>query len=209
MAGILRSFAFTAFLFSLIFSQAFAGPPVAKVIFLKGNASFNGQNLGVNQEMSTNGTLATGPQSLLKIYIAAWQSTIVLGSTSGMELNLENAAKPGNAPIIYTLEKGLCRWISDPGAKGNNRKGVHTKIASFGVRGTDFLLKENPLLGESEVVVFDGEVIMASKLDDPSEVTVKKNQWGGLGGRFGQKVGRVLDLPPVVMQEFVKLLPTK
>jgi len=192
----------------LFFSfTALAVPPVAKVIYIKGKATFAGQNINVNQELASNGVVATGPSSVLKIYIATWQSTIVLGSHTTMELNLDNANRPGDAPVIYTLEKGLCRWISDPGAKGNNRKGVHTKIVAIGVRGTDFLLKENPLLSESEVVVFDGEVVMVSKLDNPSESTAKKGQWGGLGGRFGQNVIRLLDLPPVVLDEFQKLLP--
>lgn len=180
--------------------------PVAKVVLLKGQATFNGQTLSLHQEISSNGNLAVVGEGVLKIYIAKWQSTIVLGSHSSMEINLSNAKKPGDAPIIYLLEKGICRWVSDQGAKGNNRKGVHTKTAALGVRGTDFLLKENPLLGESEVVVFDGEVLMISKLNDPSEARIRKNQWGGLGGRFGQRIGRILDLPPMVIEEFKKVL---
>ncbi|MEK6623348.1 MAG: hypothetical protein AABY86_00170, partial [Bdellovibrionota bacterium] len=193
-------------LFSLI-QVTLAAPPVGKVIYLKGKATFAGQGINVNQELASNGVVATGPSSILKIYISTWQSTIVLGSYSTMELNLENANRPGDAPVIYTLEKGLCRWISDPGSKGSSRKGIHTKIAAIGVRGTDFILKENPLLSETETVVFEGEVVMVSKLDNPSESQIKIGQWGGLGGRFGQNVIRVIDLPPVVLDEFHKLLP--
>ncbi len=197
------------FFFLASFSALAAALPVARVIYIKGTANFVGQNVSVNQELASNGVVITGPDTLLKIYIATWQSTIILGPHSSLELNLENAGKPGDAPVVYTLEKGMCRWISDPGAKESNRKGIHTKIASIGARGTDFLIKENPLLSETETVVFEGEVVMVSKLDNPSESQIKKGQWGGLGGRFGQKVIRLLELPPVVIEEFQKLLPLK
>ncbi len=52
----------------------------------------------------------------------------------------------------------------------------------------------NPLFGETEIVMFDGVVELKSLKDDEDKVSLKENQWGGIGGRFGQKISRVITL---------------
>lgn len=81
---------------------------------------------------------------------------------------------------IYTLTNGICRWISGD-SKVKDQK-INTPHAAIGVRGTDYYLSTNDLLGETEIIVFDGQVNFESKLTDKDEKLISKNQWGGVGG---------------------------
>jgi hypothetical protein len=72
----------------------------------------------------------------------------------------------------------------------------------MGVRGTDFLAISNPLLGESELIVFDGTVDLHSGLDPSDSKLVTKGHWGGVGGRFGKKIGDLITLPANVLSHF-------
>lgn len=83
---------------------------------------------------------------------------------------------------------------------------IKTKTAVAGVRGTDFYLSYLPLLDETEIIGFDGLVSFAST-DGKTEQMVNKGQWGGLGGRFGSKINKPLDLPKNVLDHFSGELP--
>ncbi len=75
----------------------------------------------------------------------------------------------------------------------------------MGVRGTDFMAVYNPLLDESEIVVFDGTVDLDSRIAPPGRKDHKlipKGHWGGVGGRYGKKIGDLIHLPANILEHF-------
>lgn len=60
--------------------------------------------------------------------------------------------------------------------------------------------------GQSELIMFEGEVMMDNLSDKSNTALVKKGQWGGIGGRFGEKISPILDLPEALLISFEKSL---
>ena len=54
--------------------------------------------------------------------------------------------------------------------------------------------------------MFDGEVMMENIADKTNTALIKKGQWGGIGGRFGEKISPILDLPQVIIDSTEKAL---
>lgn len=160
----------------------------ASVLAMKGTAFFQGKPLKLDTTFEDVGQLTTGANSYLKI--SQHGNTIILGSNSEMLLKSKTDEIP-------SLTKGLIRWVS--GTVKKTGPTVKTANASMGVRGTDFRVVYNELLGESEIVCFDGAVDFSS---GDKSVQITKNQWGGVGGRFGRSIGEILDLPANVIQYF-------
>jgi hypothetical protein len=48
--------------------------------------------------------------------------------------------------------------------------------------------------------------MMENLSDKTNTALIKKGQWGGIGGRFGQKIAPVLDLPQVLLESTEKSL---
>ena len=187
---------------SLLFLLSFEvfSLPTAKVVKLKGDVTHNGKTLSVNDVISTNGELKTARGSFVKIFIEDWSSSIVLGpkGVMGIDLSSKQVKKK------YSFLKGSCRWVT---SKSKKSKGVvYTKNAAMGVRGTDYILKVTALLGESEIVVIDGQVEFQNSSNPDDVALISKGQWGGLGGRYGQTIAKVLDLPGNVISAFDKQL---
>jgi hypothetical protein len=177
---------FVLFLFSF---NAFS----AEVLFIKGKVLFEGKPLQLKQSFADTGKITTSADSAIKISSSG--HTIVLGPNSEFLLK---PLKDESSNLI----KGSLRWIS--GKYRPERPVFSTANATFGVRGTDFVVTFNDLLGESEIVCFSGEVDFKSGEINKS---VKKNQWGGVGGRFGNDIGKILDLPSNVMTHFNQAYP--
>lgn len=193
------------FLSSLIFySLSIMGndlPPSAKVIVLKGEAFLDGVAIKENQIIDKPGKITTGDKSFIKVFIEKWGNHLMIGPKSEMLLNFSDLKK-------YTLNSGSCRWIS-AAKKALNEKpkgGIFTAQAAMGIRGTNFILMTNPLFGETEIVMFEGEVEFKSLKDDEDKVSLKENQWGGIGGRFGQKISRVITLNPEQLKALDSIL---
>lgn len=185
------------FLISISTSMAL---PTAKVLKIKGKSFFNGKILKLGQEISISGLIKTSKRSYLKISVKEWGNTIVLGPSSKMLLDLSSK----KIKKKYTFIKGACRWLTK--FKSKKKGAIYTKNAALGVRGTDFLLKYNSLLGETEVVMFDGKVLFQNTNDSKDSKLITKGQWGGVGGRFGNKIGKVIDLPANIIKAFNKKL---
>lgn len=172
-------------------------PPTGLVVKLKGTVIFDGSALKEGDVISKVGKIETKDASYLQIKIDKWKNTISIGPNSSMVLNFSDEKK-------YTLEDGSCRWKSY--ARSESKGKIFTKKVSMGVRGTDFFLKANPILGETEIIMFDGEVMMENLNDSKNTALIKKGQWGGIGGRFGEKISPILDLPQVVLESTEKSL---
>jgi len=192
---------FTSFLFSHA-SLAAESPakPVAsaKVEKLMGKVRYNGKELHEGDVLKTNGLMVTEKGSFVRLHMEIWSTSIVIGPNTKMDLDLTSPKDA--APKRYQLLNGLCRWISK--MKSDQMKGGHvfTKSASMGVRGTDFEIQAREETGETEVIVFDGKVLLKSTLAD-SEALIEKGQWGGVGGKFGNTIAKPIDLPPAALQQ--------
>jgi hypothetical protein len=185
-------------LISLPVFAATPAPPFAKIEKLVGKALFNGKEIHEGDSLIVNGNLQTLKRSFLRIRMDIWNSSIVIGADTQMALDL-TSPKSAN-PKRYELKDGLCRWIS--AMKGKQLTGSHvfTKSAAMGVRGTDFEIRNRDKEGETEIIVFDGEVLLKSNLAD-SEALVKAGQWGGVGGKFGKTVAKPKSLSPAALEE--------
>ena len=189
-------------IFGFIFNTQYVlavDAPLAKVVSLIGEVVYDGRPLIMGEILANSGVIEVKEKSYIKIAIAKWNNTISIGPKSKMMLNLEEQEKEKK---FYSLEAGVCRWRSTMVDKLKAKGAVHTKTAALGVRGTDFYLSYNPILDETEMIVFDGEVEFASKIDATDKVLVKKGQWGGLGGRFGKTIGEILNLDDKVLDSF-------
>lgn len=138
--------------------------------------------------------IRTGKSSLCKLTFKKSGASIVLGPESALKIKSpDKKAKPG-------LIKGALRYFNSK--KSDQEPTLYTKQVSAGVRGTDFMLVANPLLGETEIVMFDGEVLLKNLATPRDKLDVKGGQWGGLGGRFGSKFQKPIDLPENVIKVF-------
>lgn len=164
--------------------------PSGVVTKLKGTVYFEGKLVNEGDIINKMGKIETKDKSFLQIKIEKWKNTISIGPNSTMQLNFSDEKK-------YTLDEGACRWKSF--GKSESKGKIFTKNSSMGVRGTDFLLKSNTLLGETEIIMFDGVVLMENSADKSNTAEIKKGQWGGIGGRFGNKISPILDLPKAII----------
>ncbi len=185
----------------LISSLSLFALPTAEVVKVRGIVDYQGQEVTKGMELSRKGLLKTGKKSFVKVFIKSWGNTIVLGPNAEMQLDLTKK----EVEKKYSLYKGACRWVTSKKSKENKGK-VYTKLASLGVRGTDYWLKVNHLLNETEIVVFDGKVEMTNLNDTDDNALLNKGQWGGIGGRFGNKLVKPIDLPSNVISHFNRYL---
>lgn len=187
-------------LFLLISLQAFAADgPVAKVIKIKGKVTFEGKLLKLGDQITKKGKLKSERRSFAQVAVAKWNNKITIGPKSEMDFDFSKDAKKK-----YIFLNGRCRWKTDAGKKGKGR--LYTKVSSMGVRGTDYTVVANKSLGETEIIVIDGAVEFENLLVPGEKAIVKKGQWGGIGGRFGQNIGKILDLPSDVVESFDRQL---
>lgn len=194
-------------LFLLTSSLGFAKSEGAHITKIKGNVYFGKTLVKKDFKFTTDGILRTGKNSYVQIKIDKWKSTMSLGSSSQMQINITNKKETKANPKgqFYSIVSGIARWVSSPDKKKPQGL-LLTKNAVLGIRGTDYIVIANPLLGETEVVVFDGKVQLYDRKNKKENKMITKNQWGGLGGRFGNKIGEILTLPKNVIDNFKKQL---
>jgi ribosomal protein L27 len=171
----------------------------AKVVLLKGKATFGGQPLRSNSALQGNGEIIVADKSYLKILLIESNTQIVLGANTTSKINFSAPADKQELNLI----QGIARWITET-IKG---QGIKTVNAIMGVRGTDFFASYNPAMGETEMICFDGQVEIINSLEPMNTNLVSKNQWGGIGGRFGKKLSDVLTLSPELISGFDSALP--
>lgn len=193
------------FFILLLSLQAFSAEPAnitaAKVEKLVGKAFLGKIELHEGDSISKSGELITGEKSFLRLFVDKWKSSIIVGPNAHMDLDLTTPSEAN--PKRYNLREGFCRWVS--GMKAEQKKGSHlyTKSAAMGVRGTDFEISNREKTGETEIIVYEGEVAFSSQLAK-SEVLLHKGQWGGVGGKFGPQISKIKDLSEKDLEEAKK-----
>jgi hypothetical protein len=171
--------------------------PSGEVIKIRGKVLFENNEVKLGDKIEKVGTIVTSDKSFIQIKIDKWKNNISIGPNSTMILNFSDDKK-------YTLDKGICRWKSFAPSEAKGK--IFTRNSSLGVRGTDFILKFNHAMAETEVVMFDGEVHLENVNDKENFADIKKGQWGGIGGRFGQKINPPIDLPAEVVSSMDKII---
>lgn len=173
------------------------------VTLLRGQATFEGQPLKQGQDLTGKGTIRVAKKSYLKLHYNLAGHDVVFGADSEAEIDF---AEPKGDESV-TLVQGISRWVSGKITKPSSKAGIKTKNAIMGLRGTDFLVMSRPLLGETEVICFDGGVTLTNAMNKVDSKSISAGQWGGLGGRFGQKTSEILNLPPQFLIEVSSNLP--
>jgi hypothetical protein len=160
----------------------------ANVVSFKGTVLYNGNQITKESKFLEDGLIEVKSSAYLKIKIEEYNSEFAIGPNSSLKLKFKKSKN--NSP--YTLLNGLLRWVTKgkPKVKGF----IRTKSASLAVRGTDFLVVVSKLLGETEVYCFSGKVLFQNRRDRDDKGIVKKNDWGGIGGRFSPKVGKLVPM---------------
>ena len=99
-------------------------------------------------------------------------------------------------PESISLELGMARAHVQKALDASDKPSfvLKTRAATMGVRGTDFVGIANPVLGESEIIVFDGKVDFTSVKDATDTKQVPAGHWGGIGGRFGATTHELIAL---------------
>ncbi len=165
---------------------------------VEGTVTFGGQAVTLGMELDGSGELVAGPDSRAVLRLAGEEggekSEILI--TPGTRLQIDK-----NLPLMPTLLQGTVRArLQEKVSKGKFK--LRTPTTVMAVRGTDFLTTFQPLLLESEIVVFEGKVRFSS-LPRPNDAKeVGAGYWGGVGGRYGQRIGDLMKLPPSVVQSF-------
>jgi|GEM_PF-2904645 len=187
-------------IFASFISTIVLGAPKAAVERLKGKVTYEGKALKVGDEIITGGILKTAGGSFVKVMIEKWGSSLVVGPKSEVEV-VAQAPRPAD---YFKMLQGTLRYKTLK--KGSEVGGIVTSRASLGVRGTNFFVKVNKLLGETEIVLFKGKVQMTNTSDQTDSLLIKEGQWGGIGGRFGEKLKKPIDLPKEALDGFNQFL---
>lgn len=176
-------------LVSLILSNAFGSYVCKKVV---GSVSFKGKAVKKGMKLEGAGPLKTGEKSFVSFLNTETGDRFNLAKNS--KLNVTETTQKTKKSSPLGLINGAVRIVS---GQYSRKKGetIKTKEAALGVRGTDFLTIRTGVLGETEVIIFDGSVEFKSKSDKSDKVLVKKNGWGGIGGRFGTRVKTIPKVP--------------
>jgi hypothetical protein len=186
-------------LFFGLFLSTAALADSASIVLLKGTATFGGKPITETSVLKGKGEIAVADKSYLKIKFQESETQVVIGANTVSSVDFTVASEKQEVNLM----RGVARWITGP-KKG---LGIKTSNAIMGVRGTDFLTTYNPLLGETEVICFDGLIQMTNSLETSDSKLVSKNQWGGIGGRFGKKLSEILSLSPELISTFDQSLP--
>ncbi len=181
--------------FSLFSLSAYA----AKFTSAEGDVKFAGQPVTVGMEVDKAGEVVTGPNSKAVLLLSEGTAKSEVAISADSILKIE----PGEAARAYLLMKGTLRArLKDKTSK--TKFSLRTHSAVMGVRGTDFMAVYGPLLGESEIVVFEGSVLFSSAKNPKVVKEVGAGYWGGVGGRYTPKLGDLIKLPPTALAYFDK-----
>lgn len=173
----------------------------AKVLKVRGDVTFGAHKVTPGATLKGEGELVVGEDGYLKILLEESQSTMAFAFNTKATINMAIA---DSLPEV-SLARGYMRWLT--GAKAQKGTGsIRTRNVAMGIRGTDFYVVHEANLNETEIICFDGSVMLTELTGAKSEKLVSKNQWGGLGGRFGDKL-KVLDLPKDFVEFMNKVMP--
>ncbi|MBP6219090.1 MAG: FecR domain-containing protein [Oligoflexales bacterium] len=190
----------TFFFLAFSITPTLLAKPLGKIIRLSGEVYFDGKKVSDGFEISKPGKLETKADGEVKVTLETRKTTLLMKANSSVSITAPTEQKN----IIFQLLNGFTRWIVQE--KNSNEIAIETPSMVMGVRGTDFIAAYNPLLNESESICFDGNVELRSNLDKTDKKMIHQGQWGGVGGRYGKRIGDIITLPQPILDTFRKML---
>lgn len=169
----------------------------AQITRVEGKVRFEGKPVSKGFVIQEPGELSTAAGSKATVLLSDkdGKSEIALAPESRCRI------EPGDQAKAHVLLNGSLRArLQDKTTR--EKFALRTSTAVMGVRGTDFMAVFQPLLEESEIVVFEGTVKFGSSQDEADTKDVAKGYWGGIGGRYGRTVSNLIQLPPHALREF-------
>lgn len=118
------------------------------------------------------------------------------------EVRIELNSSPESIELLAGMARVRVQKLVDASKDAPAKFILKTKSATMGVRGTDFLGVVTPVLGESEIIVFEGNVDFTSATDASDVKHIPAGTWGGIGGRFGAKTHDLIALPKAALDHF-------
>lgn len=186
---------------------------IAKIMVASPTTTYAGKKVAENDVITTVGALKSGAEGGAKVRLTGNEVVVELAANSEINLVIPPSGDPSDS---IELVKGKVRVRvpkAKPAEKGEkaDEKGDkprfllrHRKV-TMGVRGTDFFASANDDLGETELVVFDGQVEFANEKISKDAEMVKPGFWSGIGGRFGEKIHSPVKLTTAGLGYYEKL----
>ncbi len=174
-----------------------AADPFARIEGVVGQVRFQDKALTASSIVSSEGWIETGPKSKVTLVFLGKDTSVKLAEKTKIFL-----ARPDPEKGVYELTSGACLWSVKKDSPGKAWVRIRTRAAVMGVRGTQFIAKFEPLLGEAEVVVYEGKLEFGKTFTGMTSgqlVEIGEGQWGGLGGRFGNDLRKPLTLSAPVL----------
>lgn len=171
-------------LFFCLFSFDSFAKIIAQVIDYRGTVLYEGRQVGKGDTLGKDGLIEVKEKSYLRVKVEKYNALMSFRAGTKVKLKFDKEKK-NRSP--FTILDGMLRFRTL--GKAEKRGLVKTPRAALAVRGTDFLIIESQLLGESEVYMFEGSAVFANRKNTKDRATVRVNDWGGIGGRFGKGVG--------------------
>lgn len=164
------------------------------VIAVKGKVTWNDQD--VNEK-----TVFTGPVRLKtnggSAIILKWDE---MGSEIRVAPESEITWKDTKSEPELVRGKVLCHIRTKSKSEDDASSfSLRARYAQMGVRGTKFMAVTTPILGEAEIVVFEGVVEFKSLENPDDKRMITEGYWGGIGGRFGAKTSTPVKLPAAAL----------
>lgn len=163
----------------------------------EGEVLFDGKPMEKGFVFDKPGELATGANATAVIRFSSTDS-----GASEVLVNPQSRLKidPAGKQEQVLFGGSLRARLKDKA--GKKSFSVRTASSVMAVRGTDFLAVFQPLLSESEIVVFDGKVQFSSTTNPKDTKEIPQGHWGGIGGRYGKKIGPLIRLPKNALSHF-------
>lgn len=181
---------------------------IAKIIVASASTTFEGKKLPEDATLGTLGTLKTGRDGGAKLKFIGNDVLLDIAANSVVKIVRPAAGEPNE---VIELVSGMVRAQVGPLKESTKERAerptftLRSKTVTMGVRGTDFLGIANPVLDESEIVVFTGKVDFTSTKSSRDTKLVSAGYWGGIGGRFGAKTHDLIKLPAAALTHYKEL----
>ncbi len=182
-------------LFFLLILLSFSTLAAIEVTKIRGDVKIAGESITKLGPLKVkSGLVETSFQSYVQFKVDSSGSLLTVAPNSKIELDEEKEFTHQAGQVLYKIQ-------TKEAAK-KTKVVLKTKVAALGVRGTEFMVIANPLLEETEIVTFEGAVVFQSLQNNGDKKLVKAGQWGGIGGRFGNEIGDLMDLPTNILDTF-------
>ncbi len=152
-----------------------------------------------HDETWSGNTLKTGNQGA-KFEVQKTHTLIEVAPHS--EVKVLTSERPEAIELLSGMARAHVQKAIANTSKEKVKFTLKSKSATMGVRGTDFLGIVTPILGESEIIVFEGNVDFTSVTDTTDKKNVPAGHWGGIGGRFGARTHDLIALPQPTLDYF-------